>query len=317
MVSAEAEGRPVGSLRIGPEVAEALAGGRPVVALETTIFSELGLPGPHNTEALARCLAALGHRGAVPALTAVLDGRPTVGVGRDDHERICGPTRKVAARDLAVAVAQRWAYGATTVSASLALAATAGIDVFATGGIGGVHHGAATSGDISADLDALARYPVVAVSAGAKVFLDLARTVEYLETASVPVLGWRCDTFPAFHAPSSGIPLTHRVETAAEVAAIAGAHRALGGGGVLVVAPVPDGDGLDLDELLAASDEAVARAERDGAVGGDVTPAVLAHLTELTGGRSLAANLSLAENNASIAAEIATALAASGPSAEG
>ncbi len=296
-------------LSVAPEVEAALATGRPVVALESTIFSELGLPPPHNRDALGRCLVAVRDGGATPALTAVLDGRGVVGVGESDHERICGPARKVAARDLGVAIGQRWPMGATTVSASLALAASAGVRVFATGGIGGVHRGAAETGDISADLDALARFPVVTVSAGAKVFLDLARTVEYLETASVPVLGWRCDTFPAFHAPSSRIPVTHTVTTGAEVAAIARAHWAIGGGGILLAAPVPAGDGLDLDELLAASAEAVRRADAAGATGGDVTPAVLAELAALTGGRSLAANLSLAANNASIAASVAVALA--------
>lgn len=297
-------------LAVRPAVVEALAHHRPVVALESTIFSDLGLPAPHNREALARCLAAVTAGGATPALTAVLDGRAVIGVEPDEHDRICGPAGKVAARDLAVAMGQRWSFGATTVSASLRLAAAAGIDVFATGGIGGVHRGASHSGDISADLDALARWPVITVSAGAKVFLDLARTVEHLETASVPVLGWRCQEFPAFHARSSGIALRHRVDTAAEVAAIALAHWALGGGGILVVAPVPPAEALPLDEVEAASEEAIRRAEEAGAAGSDVTPAILAGMVELTTGRVIAANLSLAEHNAQVAAAIAVALAA-------
>lgn len=295
-------------LAVAPEVADALTAGRPVVALESTIFSHLGLPAPHNREALARCLGAVTDGGGVPALTAVLDGRATVGVGPADHDRICGPARKAAARDLPVAVAQRWAFGATTVSASLRLAAAAGIRVFATGGIGGVHRGAERTGDVSADLDALARHPVVAVSAGAKVFLDLARTLEYLETASVPVLGWRCDEFPAFHARSSGLPVPLRVESAAEVAAIARAHWALGGGGVLVVAPVPEADALPLAEVEAASEEAIRQAEESGAAGNAVTPAVLAGMVQLTSGRVVAANLALAEHNAQVATAIAAAL---------
>jgi pseudouridine-5'-phosphate glycosidase len=210
-----------------------------------------------------------------------------------------------------VAVAQRWAYGATTVSASLTLAAASGVRAFATGGIGGVHRGAATSGDISADLDAIARHPVVTVSAGAKVFLDLSRTVEHLEMLSVPVLGWRCDEFPAFHAVSSGIPLAVTVEDAAEVAAIARNHWQLHGGGVLVVAPVPEADAVDLDDVIAASGEAVAATEASGLRGPAVTPAVLERLMELTEGRAISANLSLAENNASIAAEIAAAISGS------
>ena len=297
-------------ITVSPAVADQLAAGGPVVAMESTIFSELGLPAPANSEALDRCRAAVTEGGAVPALTAVLDGVAMVGVGPGLDERICGPARKVAARDVGVAVGQRWSYGATTVSASLLLAATAGIEVFATGGIGGVHQGAAESRDVSADLDALASRPVVTVSAGAKVFLDLAGTLEHLDTVSVPVLGWRCDTFPAFHAPSSGLPVPHRVESAAEVAAIARTHWAVGGGGVLVVAPVPDGHGLEYDELAAVAAEAVAAVEASGVVGGDVTPAVLAELARLTGGRSIGANVALAEHNASVAAAISVALAA-------
>lgn len=305
MTTAEADG----SIAYGPGVAEALAAGDAVVALESTIFSELGLPAPHNGDALSRCLAAVADGGALPALTAVLDGRPTVGVPPTAGGVICGPARKVAARDLGVAAAQRWRYGATTVSASVRLAAAAGCRVFATGGIGGVHHGAATTGDISADLDALAQHPVVTVSAGAKIFLDLPGTLEYLETRSVPVLGWRCDEFPAFHVPSSGIALDHRVETAAEVADVARRHWDLGGGGLLVVAPVPAGDGLELGEMLTLSRQADARAADDGVTGPAVTPAVLGHLAELSGGRVIAANVALAENNAAIAADIAVELA--------
>jgi pseudouridine-5'-phosphate glycosidase len=297
-----------GPVSLGDRVAEAVGTGRPVVALESTIFSELGLPSPRNREALDRCLGAIDRLGAVGAVTAVIDGEAIVGVEASRHGLICGPARKMAARDLPVAMAQRWSYGATTVSAALQLAAAAGLRVFATGGIGGAHRGAERTGDISADLDALARHPVVTVSAGAKVFLDLALTVEHLETRSVPVLGWRCDELPAFHARSSGIGLSHRVETAVEAAAVARAHWALGGGGLLVVAPVPEADGLDLAELLEAAAEAVGRAEAGGLSGGDVTPAVLAHLAELTGGRSVTANLSLAEHNASVAAGIAAAL---------
>lgn len=295
----------------GPGVADALAADEAVVALESTIFSELGLPAPHNRDALRRCLAAVRGGGATPALTAVLDGQPTIGVPEEVADVICGPARKVAARDLGLAIAQRWPYGATTVSASVRLAAAVGCRVFATGGIGGVHHDAAATGDISADLDALAQHRVVTVSAGAKIFLDLPRTLEYLETRSVPVLGWRCDHFPAFHVPSSGIALDHRVDTAVEVAEAARRHWALGGGGLLVVAPVPADDGLELDEMLELSRQADARAAEAGVTGPAVTPAVLGHLAELSGGRVIAANLALAENNAAIAAGVATALAAS------
>ena len=185
--------------RVAPEVAEALDAAEPVVALESTIFSHLGLPSPANREALERCLAVVRAGGAVPAVTAVLDGVPRVGVNAAEHARICGPARKAAERDLGVAVATGWEYGATTVSGALALAASAGISVFSTGGIGGVHRNAESTGDISADLDAIAHHPLVTVCAGAKAFLDLPRTLEHLEMAGVPVLGWQHDWFPAFY----------------------------------------------------------------------------------------------------------------------
>lgn len=280
----------------------------PRVALESTIFSHLGLPSPHNLEALDRCLAAVRDGGATPLITAVLDGEARVGVDASDHERICGPARKAAARDLAVAIGQRWAYGATTVSAALTLAASAGIEVFATGGIGGVHRGWADSGDISADLGALARHQIVTVSAGAKVFLDLPGTLERMETDGVLVLGWQTDEFPAFHAVSSGLPLPHRVESADEVARIARAHWRLGGGGLLVAAPVPAAAALDLADLERAVDTALAAAAADGITGPATTPAVLAALADATDGASIPTNLALAEHNASVAAAIAVAL---------
>ncbi len=297
------------TLRIAPEVDAALTDGRAVVALESTIFSELGLPTPSNRLALDQCLAAVTAGGAVPALTAVIEGQPTVGASEPDL--ICGPARKVAARELGVAVGQQWSYGATTVSASVTLAAAAGIEVFATGGIGGVHRGWSETGDISADLEALARWPVVTVSAGAKVFLDLPATLEHLETGGVPVLGWRCDDFPAFHARSSGLASPHRVESATEVAAIARAHWELGGGGVLVVAPVPESDALDPDRIEQAVERALLESAAAGVTGAAVTPAVLGALADATEGDSVPTNLALAANNAGIAAEIAVALAAS------
>ena len=301
------------NLQIESSVSDALARNQPVVALESTIFSELGLPAPANVGALERCQRAVVDAGALPALTAVLDGVPTI--GHADPAVICGPARKVAQRDLGVAVAQRWSYGATTVSASVTLAAAAGIEVFATGGIGGVHRGwsdggQAGCGDISADLGALARWPVITVSAGAKIFLDLAATVERLETDGVPVLGWRCDEFPAFHARTSGLKVPHRVESAVEVAAIARAHWTLGGGGILVVAPVPEAHALPRDRLDQAVDSALAEAERQGARGAEITPVVLAALGRATDGDSIPTNLALAENNAGVAAQIARALCA-------
>ena len=294
---------------VHPEVAEALATRRPVVALESTIFSHLGLPSPANLEALTRCLGAIRAAGAVPAITAVLDGRARVGLDEGEHVSILGPARKVAERDLSVAVAQRWPVGATTVSASVALAHGAGVSVFATGGIGGVHRGAEISGDISADLDALARHPVITVCAGAKVFLDLPRTLEYLETIGVPVLGWHHDWFPAFYSRSSGVPIPHRVEQAAEVATILD-QRMRRDTGVLVTVPIPEADELPSGELDAALNRALDEAARAGVTGPGVTPYVLAGIGRATDGRSVPANLSLAENNARVAAEIAVAVSA-------
>ncbi len=294
-------------LRLSEEVADALAEGGAVVALESTVFSTLGLPAPANAEALRRCLAVVRAGGAVPALTAVVDGVARVGVEDEHHERILTGERKVAERDLAVAVGLRWAIGCTTVSASVTLAARAGVRTFATGGIGGVHRGAELTGDVSADLDALARHPVVTISAGAKAFLDLSRTLEDLETRGVPVLGYGTGWFPAFYTRSSGLPLSHRVDSPAEVAAVAAARWALGGGGILVANPIPASDELPEEaEALAA---ALAEAEQAGVRGAAVTPFVLARVAEATEGRSIPANLALAEHNAAVGAAIACELA--------
>jgi pseudouridylate synthase len=292
-----------------PEVADALAHGRAVVALESTIFSNLGLPSPANEAALERCLAAVRSSGAVPAVTAVLEGVARVGLDPTEHERILGPARKVAERDLPVAVVQRWAFGATTVSASLALAHRAGIQVFATGGIGGVHRGAEVTGDVSADLDALAHHPVVTVCAGAKAFLDLARTLEYLETVGVPVLGWRHDHFPAFYTRSSELRVPHRVEAAGEVAGVL-ANRTRPHTGVLVTVPIPEADEVSAAAMDAAIGSALAQADALGVSGPAVTPVVLAAIAAATEGRSVPANLALAEHNARVAGEIAVAVAA-------
>ncbi len=292
---------------VSSEVAAALGASRPVVALESTIFSHLGLPSPHNREALERCCQAVRDHGGVPAVTAVIDGVPRVGIEPDEHDLICGPARKMAERDLAVAIAQRWAIGATTVSAAVALAAAAGVRVFATGGIGGVHRGAELTGDISADLDALAHHPVITVCAGAKAFLDLGRTLEYLETASVAVLGWRHDQFPAFYTRSSGHSVPHRVEGPDEVAAIYAA-RSRDRSGILVTVPIGEADELDAEQLDAVLEASLAEAERSGVVGAAVTPFLLSRIAEATSGASIPANLALAQNNAGVAAQIAAAL---------
>jgi pseudouridylate synthase len=294
---------------VSEQVRSALADRVPVVAMESTIFSTLGLPVPHNAEALRRCLAAVEAGGAVPAVTAVVDGRWRVGLDADEQERVLGGTRKVAERDLAVAAAQSWDVGVTTVSASVALAARAGIEVFATGGIGGVHRGVEVSGDVSADLDALASHPVVTVCAGAKSFLDLGRTLEHLETAGVPVLGWRSPDFPAFYVRSSGLPVPHVVETADEVARVLRA-RSRPQTGVLLTVPIPEADELDRERHDAALSTALEQAAQAGITGAAVTPFVLERVGRATEGGSVPANLALAANNAAVAAEVAAALVA-------
>ena len=299
-------------VRIDDEVADAIAANRAVVALESTIFSHLGLPSPANAHALAGCLTAIRVHGAVPAITAILDGVARVGIAEREHERILGAAHKMSEREIATAIAQRWPFGATTVSAALCLAAGVGIRVFATGGIGGVHRGAQESGDISADLGAIARYPIVTVCAGAKSFLDLARTLEYLETLSVPVVGFGTDDFPAFTMRSSGLRLAVRVDSIAELADLANAQRALGSTGVLVTVPVPEAHALAAAVGEAALDRALEAADQAGIRGPAVTPFVLAHIAEATGGDAVAANLALAANNAAVGAQLAVALSHQG-----
>jgi pseudouridylate synthase len=295
-------------IRVSQAVADALAEGRPVVALESTVFSSLGLPAPHNHTALQQCLDAVAAFGAVPAVTAVIDGVARVGVDAADHERILGATAKTASRELGVAVAQRWDVGVTTVSASLALAEAAGVRVFATGGIGGVHRGADLTGDVSADLAALARHQVVCVSAGAKAFLDLSRTVEMLDTLGVPVLGWQTDEFPAFYLRTSGLPVSRRIESAEEAAVALQASIGLGlTHGVLVTPPIPEADALDADRVWAVVEAAQRDADASGLRGAPVTPFVLERIAAATEGESIPANLALARHNAEVAAQIAVA----------
>jgi pseudouridine-5'-phosphate glycosidase len=301
---------------IAERVAKALVDGEPVVALESTVFSRLGLPGPAGGEARRRVYEAVVGGGAVPALTAVLDGITRVGVADHELAQVLAAERKVGERDLGVAVAQRWPSAATTVSASVALAAAAGIEVFATGGIGGVHRDWLESGDESADLGALARHPVVTVCAGAKSFLDLPRTVERLETLGVPVLGFETDggAFPGFWSRRSGVRVPHEVATPAEAAAVVRAARQAGyRGGVLVVTPVPRDAEVPFEELQPIIDSALARAVDAGVSGGAVTPFVIERIAAATGGRTVAANLALVEHNAAVAAAVAGALAASPP----
>ena len=295
--------------RVGVEVRDTLAGGGAVVALESTIFSSLGLPAPHNRECLDRCVTAIRDRGAVPAVTAILDGVAVVGLDSGELDRVLAGSAKTSARDVAVAVGRKWEIGVTTVAASVMLAERAGVPVFATGGIGGVHRGAEVSGDVSADLGALARYAVTTVTAGAKAFLDLPRTVEYLDTLGVPLLGFGTDDFPAFYSRSSGVAVPHRVDNAGDVASIIAAARLLGyAGGVVVANPIPEAAEIPAEEIEPVIERALARAAATGVSGPGVTPFVLEAIAVATDGRSIPANLALAESNAGVAAEIAVAL---------
>jgi pseudouridine-5'-phosphate glycosidase len=294
---------------ISDQVQDAMQSGRPIVALESTIFSNLGLPSPANREALTLTLAAVRNTGAEPAVTAIMDGYVRVGLNDEDYERILGEAHKTAERDIPTAVSQTWPVGATTVSASLAIAAMAGIEVFATGGIGGVHHGSAQTGDVSADLGAIARYPVVTVAAGAKAFLDIAGTLEHLEMLSVPVVGYQTDDFPMFYAQSSGLPVPLRLDSAEEVARLALERFAWSAGGILLSVPIPQESALPSDEIEDGMADALAAATTEGIVGSAVTPFVLGEISKSLDGQNIPANLALSENNARVAAEVAVALA--------
>ncbi|HEU4732437.1 MAG TPA: pseudouridine-5'-phosphate glycosidase [Kofleriaceae bacterium] len=297
---------------LAPEVAAARADGRPVVALESTIIAH-GLPWPDNLAIARELEATVRAAGAVPATIAVVDGRPRIGLPGDLLERLAregGRFVKAGATDLAVHIA-RGGSAATTASATAVLAAGASIRVFATGGIGGAHRG--ETGDVSHDLVALSRTPIAVVSAGAKAILDLPRTVELLETFGVLVIGYRTAEFPAFYTPTSGVPLEHRVDTAAELAAIARARWSdvgpLAGGGILVCNPIPDADALDATAIDIAIATALAEATAAGITGKRLTPHLLARLAEVTGGASIRANRALVLNNAQVASELAVALA--------
>ena len=295
-------------LSYSAEVAEARVARRAVVALESTLVAH-GLPWPDNLEVARELDAAVRAAGATPATIAVLDGRAQIGLDVAGLERVASrghQLAKAAATDLAVHVA-RGGSAATTVSATCVLAARAGIRVFATGGIGGVHRGDA--GDVSHDLIALAKTPVAVVSAGAKAILDLPRTAELLETLGVLVIGYRTDELPAFYTAHSGVRLEHFVGSASELAAIARRHwHDLGGGGILVCNPIPAAAALDTATIDAAIASALDEAAASGVPGKRLTPHLLARLAETTGGASIRANRALALHNAEVAAELAVAL---------
>ena len=299
------------ALRISTPVAGAIAAGRPVVALESSVLAQ-GLPIPANREAAIRMSAAVERAGAVPAVTAVVGGRITLGLDGDDLERFLARdgVRKVSARDLSIAAAQK-ADGATTVAASLCIAGAAGVPVFATGGIGGVHREAPF--DESGDLAELAKSPMVVVCAGAKSILDLAATLERLESLGVTVVGYRTDEMPGFFTVGTGLRLTARADSPAEIARIYRASRELGRSqATLVVQPPPADVALPGELVDGAVVTAIEEARRSDIRGAAVTPFLLAAVERATGGRSLRTNLGLLEANAELAGEIAVELAQNG-----
>ncbi len=296
-------------LDVKPEIAQALAEGKPVVGLESTILSH-GMPYPQNMEFAAKVEEIVRAEGAVPATTAIIGGKLKVGLTRDELMMMCNPKDigKVSRRDVATYLATGKT-GATTVTTTMMILAMAGIKVFATGGIGGVHRHGEVTMDISADLQELANTPVCVVCAGAKSLLDIGRTLEYLETFGVPVLGYRTDELPAFYCKSSGFKLDYRCETPEEIAKIIYTKWDLGlKGGALVGNPIPDEYALDFDAMEKVINEAIAEADEKGVRGKDITPFLLSRIKDMTEGVSFASNLQLAYNNARLASKIAMAL---------
>ena len=297
-------------LDVAPEVAAAVAEGKPVVALESTIISH-GMPYPQNVETALKVEQIIRDCGAVPATIAILGGRLKAGLSHEEIEYLGKKGQdvtKASRRDLAVLVARK-ADGATTVTTTMMIAHMAGIQIFATGGIGGVHRGAETTMDISADLEELANTPVMVVCAGAKSILDLGLTLEYLETHGVPVLGYGTKELPAFYTRKSGFEVDYRMDTPEELAEAFHVSRQLGlKGGMLVTNPIPEEFAMDHDVINRAIDEAIAQANAQGIHGKATTPFLLAKVKELTGGDSLDSNIQLVFNNARLAARTAAAL---------
>jgi len=302
--------KPHPSLAITEEVAQALRDGTPVVALESTIISH-GMPYPQNVAMATEVEQIIRDGGAVPATIAVLDGRPRIGLGPDDLELLATSqdVAKTSVRDLPYVIARR-GHGATTVAATMRLAALAGISVFVTGGMGGVHRGAPLTFDISADLTEMSLTNVAVISAGAKSILDIGLTLEALETLSVPVVAYRTSEFPAFFSRSSGHEAPMRADTAEEIAAVMAAKWNLGiAGGVAVVNPIPAQDEIPANEINDIIDQAVADMQARGIHGKEATPFLLGRIVEITGGASLTANIALVNNNARLGAQVARAFA--------
>jgi len=295
-------------LDIAPDVADALAQGHAVVALESTIIAH-GMPYPGNVVTARALEHVIRNEGAVPATIAVLGGRLKVGLDEAALEHVAQSPdmAKASVRDLPVLIAGK-RDGATTVASTMRIAAMAGIRVFATGGIGGVHRGVETTADVSADLTELARSPVAVVSAGAKAILDLPRTLEMLETLSVPVIGYQCDAFPAFYSRSSGLRVPARADSPEDIAAILAARwRLLDAGGALIANPIPSADEIPAEKIEAHIAAALRDATTQGIAGKEVTPFLLARIRDLTRGESQRANVALALNNAQLGARIARA----------
>jgi len=294
-------------LDMSPEVAKALAEGKPVVALESTIISH-GMPYPQNVQTALNVERIIRENGAVPATIAIIGGRLKAGLTEEEIEyfgKKGTAITKASRRDLAVLCA-RGEDGATTVTTTMIIAHMAGIKIFATGGIGGVHRGAETTMDISADLEELGQTPVMVVCAGAKSILDLGLTLEYLETKGVPVIGYGTEELPAFYTRKSGFKVDYRIDTPEELAAAFVAQQELGmKGGMLVTNPIPEEYAMPLSTINAAIEQALAECEAQGIHGKDTTPFLLARVAELTGGNSLASNIQLVYNNAALAAKTA------------
>ena len=298
-------------LDVNPAVAQALAEGKPVVALESTIISH-GMPYPQNVETALKVEEIIRQNGAVPATIAILGGRLKAGLSPAEMEYLGKQGQKVtkaSRRDLSVLVAQG-ADGATTVATTMMIAHMAGIKLFATGGIGGVHRGAETTMDISADLEELGQTDVMVVCAGAKAILDLKLTLEYLETKGVPVLGYQTQELPAFYTRTSGLKVDYQVDSPEMLAKILKTQHDLGlHGGILVTNPIPEQYSMDADAINAVIDQAIAEAQEKGIHGKETTPFLLAKVKEITGGDSLEANIQLVFNNAKLAAQTAAAYA--------
>ena len=297
-------------LKISPAVQKALDEGRPVLALESTIISH-GMPYPQNLETARLCEAEARKHGVEPATVAIIHGKLCAGLTDEELEYLAkaGPkVAKASRRDLPI-LAARGADGATTVAATMIVAAMAGIRVFATGGIGGVHRGAEVTMDISADLEELARTPVAVVCAGAKSILDLGLTLEYLETKGVPVLGYRTETLPAFYTDESDFKVDYRMDSPEEIAAAVTAQRDMGyPGGMLITNPIPHQYAMPKDVIDAAINQALAEAKEQGVKGKATTPFLLARVCELTGGESLKSNIKLVLNTVALGAQIAAAM---------